>query len=128
MKTEDFEYYYLADVTYVHDGDSIFVKRDKGFKDYTEDFRIRLKDVYCPEITGIEKQLGFYVRDRLAEKVFGKRVVCHSYKYKRTFERYVAIVYVDGVNISEWLIEQGYGTRYKKDLPAFKKSFKLHLV
>jgi endonuclease YncB( thermonuclease family) len=91
-----------AQVTNVHDGDTITVTLDQGFGDLKEGMRLRLNGVYAPELSqpgGLETKR--FVEDwlaRYANAALRFPFVVTSVRTPRsdkevtTLERYVAIV------------------------------------
>lgn len=103
----------------IYDGDTLTVEVDLGF-DVTMKRRLRLYGIDTFELRGSERKRGLRARDWLREKVLGKEVIFRSVRtssgrYTGSFGRYLAVLYVDGLNapgfknINRWLIEEGHG-------------------
>jgi len=98
-------YTYKAKIIKVYDGDTVTAQIDLGFNmTFTEPLRILRID--APEVRGEEKEAGKFSRDRLRELVLGKEVTIKTRKDKKgKYGRYLAEVYIEGVNVSDWLVE-----------------------
>lgn len=102
-------YNYKAKCTYVVDGDTVDLEIDAGFKMTTVQ-RIRFLGINTPE----RGQEGYaeaknYVVDRLKDK----EVIVETYKTD-VFGRYLGVIYLDGVNINEEILEKGLAKVYKR--------------
>ena len=97
-------YYYKAFVTDVYDGDTITCKIDLGFKINAYKQKIRLYGIDTPELRGEERERGLYYRDKLREKILNKDIILKTIKDKRgKYGRILGIIYLDDLNINEWL-------------------------
>lgn len=102
-------YTYKAFVTDVYDGDTITVTIDCGFGLRMEKQKIRLFGINTPEVRGDEKEFGKKVRDLMRERILQKDIILKTIKDKKgKYGRYLGIVYVDGVNINDWLVHNNY--------------------
>ena len=100
---------YNAFVTGVYDGDTITVTIDCGFGLRMEKQKIRLFGIDTPEMRGDEKVEGKHVRDILREKILSKDIVLKTIKDKKgKYGRYLGVVYVENVNMNEWLVQNGH--------------------
>ena len=100
-------YTYKFEVTKVVDGDTIYGNADLGFniKMYV---KLRLARVNTPEIRGEEKEQGLISKaevKRLCDEL-GDKVVINTTK-KGKYGRWIAEVLIDGVNLSDHLVEAG---------------------
>jgi len=100
---------YNAFVSDIYDGDTITVTIDCGFGLRMEKQKIRLYEINTPEVRGEEKEEGKKVRDILREKILEKNIVLKTIKDRKgKYGRYLGIVFFEGVNINEWLVENGH--------------------
>ncbi len=105
-------YHYKAFVKDVYDGDTITAVVDLGFLHYQE-MKLRLYGIDTPELRGPERPQGLIVRDILREMILEKDVEIHTYKDKQgKYGRYLATIMLDGVNVNEWLVDNGHATVY----------------
>jgi micrococcal nuclease len=111
---EDSLYIYRANVVDVYDGDTITVDVDLGFYIWLHKQQFQLHGINAPEVTGIEKAKGDKARDFLRDKILGKQVIIQSIKntkeeeQKEKYGEFLAIVWLDGVNLNDLLIKEGY--------------------
>jgi micrococcal nuclease len=106
-------FYYNATVESVYDGDTITCTIDCGFNMFMKKQKIRLTGIDTAEIRGDTREEGIIVRDIVRKKILGKQVVLKTEKDRKgKYGRYIATVYLDGCDINQWLIEQGYATVY----------------
>ena len=99
----------------VYDGDTITIA---GKLPYPESpvYRIpvRLNGIDTPEIKGQtqkEKDLAKQIRNTLHDKIFDKMVELKNTSSEK-YGRLLADVYLDGISINEWLIDQGFAVKY----------------
>ena len=59
----------------------------------------------------LEKDFGYKVRDKLREKILGKVVYAACDKFDK-YGRLLVNIYIDGVDISKWLIDNEYAFKY----------------
>ena len=105
-------YNYRAYIKDVYDGDTVTAVVDLGFLHYQE-MKLRLYGIDTPEIRGSERPQGLIVRDIVREMILGKNVEIHSYKDKQgKFGRYLATIIVDGLDLNQWLVDNGHATIY----------------
>lgn len=114
MRLGDFEYWYVAIVTEVYDGDSITIKQDMGCFIKREEVKIRLKGINTPELRGDTREAGLIARDALRTLILGKKVVINTYLDRTDkYGRLLGIIYTeDGLNVNQWLIDNGYAVAY----------------
>jgi micrococcal nuclease len=107
-------YTYKANIIDVYDGDTCTAKVDLGFNvDFT--IKLRLLGIDTPELRGEERESGLVVRDLVREKILGKDVVIKTSLDKTgKYGRYLAEIYLDEVNLNEWLLENGHAKPYLK--------------
>ena len=95
---------FIAKIVDVYDGDTITCKIDLGFKINAYKQKIRLYDIDTPELRGEERERGLYYRDKLREKILHKDIILKTIKDKRgKYGRILGIIYIDDLNINEWL-------------------------
>lgn len=105
-------YNYKAHIKAVYDGDTVTAVVDLGFLHYQE-MKLRLYGIDTPELRGEEREEGLKVRDIVREMILDKEVEIHSYKDKQgKYGRYLATIMLDGININQWLVDQGHAKPY----------------
>lgn len=100
----------------VYDGDTItigtFINMEGDEKPYK--FCIRLFGVDTPELRTrdlTEKQAGYFVRDKLREKIDGKIIRLDIVGYDK-YGRILANIYHSDLNLNKWLIDNKYAYEY----------------
>lgn len=107
-------YVYKAKLRSVYDGDTMRVDLDLGCGVWLKNEPIRLFGINAPEIRGKEKVKGIKARDALRGLLEGHSITVKTIKDKKgKYGRYLGIVFVEGVNVNEWLVKQGFAV--KKD-------------
>lgn len=97
-------YTYHARCISVYDGDSITLDVDLGFKFFFRGIKVRLLDVFAPEIRGEERSKGLIVRDYLRDLILNKDIVFVSYSGKTgKYGRYLGTIYQGDRNINALL-------------------------
>jgi micrococcal nuclease len=105
---------YAAEIVKVVDGDTVDVDIDLGFSTWVRNVRLRLNriDAYETSLrsgtTEEQKQLGLAAKALLiktAEEASGIQVTTVG---KGKYGRWIAELVIDGVNISDHLVELGY--------------------
>lgn len=96
----------------VYDADTMTAEIDLGFSiKFTE--KLRLLSIDAWELRGEEREKGLIARDRVRELVLGKEVIINTYKDKKgKYGRYLAVVYIDGVNLNQLLLDEGHAVPY----------------
>lgn len=113
-------YEYKAIVKRIYDGDTIYVDIDLGFGVWLKYQTIRLYEINCPEIRGVNKVAGFAARDILIKWVpIESEILLRTHKdAKEKYGRWLGEIYVLDVvtnqltYINEELIKGGYAVRY----------------
>lgn len=103
-------YYYKAELVRIIDGDTIVVDIDKGFDDWKKNQRIRLLEIDAPEVRTRdleEKARGVAATEHLRSLIKDKELIIHTVTTDG-FGRWLAYVYVDGVDIGLKMIEDGH--------------------
>ncbi len=102
-------YFYKAYVEKVYDGDTITCTIDFGFNLSMKKQKIRLYGINTPELRGAERAAGLVARDQLRDQILHKNVLIKTFKDKKgKYGRYLATIFLDSVNINEWLVQNGY--------------------
>jgi len=105
-------YNYKAFIKAVYDGDTVTAVVDLGFLHYQE-MKLRLMGIDTPELRGEEREQGLIVRDILREKILEKEVEIHTFKDKQgKYGRYLATIIIDGLDINQWLVDEGHARVY----------------
>lgn len=96
-------------VVEVYDGDTVTVE-------FTIKSRVRVIDLWCPEVRGVERPEGLKSKKRMEELVLGREVLVHVPAKKTlgklfSFDRLLAHLYLKDKKVSEQMIEEGFGTK-----------------
>lgn len=103
-------YEYKATVTKVKDGDTLVLDIDVGFSIIYRNQVVRLARINTPETNTIE---GTSVKDIVTKLLVDKVVVIKTTKDKKDkYGRYLAEVYLDNLNINDYLLNNNYATKY----------------
>jgi micrococcal nuclease len=97
---------YKATVLSVYDGDTITCNIQLGFDLYKLD-KVRLSGIDAPEVRGEERMEGLKSRDALRELTLGK-VLTLNYEGKGKYGRTIATLYLDTMNVCDWMVRNGY--------------------
>ncbi len=105
-------YIYRAELERVVDGDTVDMRVDCGFSISTGQ-RLRLYGINTPEVRGAEREAGLaakeYVINRFSE---AEEVVIRTIRDKKgKYGRYLAVIYLDGVDLNEELVQVGHAER-----------------
>jgi len=120
-------YTYRAQLIRVIDGDTVEMAIDMGFKRYSHEI-LRLAGINAPEVVGEGRAAGLRATDALANKLRGRvdialgmpalhkdpppELIVETFKdRKEKYGRYLAVIWADGQNINDWLVEQGHAVR-----------------
>lgn len=106
-------YQYKCFIEKIYDGDTVTKAIiDLGFE-LEVVTKLRLYGIDTPELRGSEKEEGKKSRDRLKELVLNKEVVIETNHDDRgKYGRHLATIYLDGVNVNQQLIEEGFAKSY----------------
>lgn len=102
-------YVYRAEVLSVHDGDTMTVRLDLGFRAALT-IQVRVKNLNCPELS---EPGGIMARDFVRALLpAGAPVVLESFRDRRSFERWVCDVWdADGNLVRNDVITAGHGVQ-----------------
>lgn len=110
------QYEYKAKVISVYDGDTITVDIDLGFFTTLKSQKIRLWGINAPEVRGDEKERGYVSKEHLLKRILNKEVLLQTFKDKKgKYGRWLAVVYLDGIDINRELIDEGLAVINKYD-------------
>lgn len=102
-------------VVKVYDGDTITIaSRFPGLNGPVYRFNVRLNGIDSPEIKGgseHEKDLAKKSRDALSHLILGK-IVCLKNVSTEKYGRILADVYLDNLNVCDWMLEKKYAVKY----------------
>lgn len=84
-------YRYRGKVSRVIDGDTLVVMASMGLDVYHE-VTLRLAGVNTPEITGPDRIAGKAAKVWMTDRVLGRTVYVQTFRDRRSFTRYVAVV------------------------------------
>ena len=105
-------YEYKATIIKVTDGDTVIAEVSLGFRISIE-ITIRLAGINSPELRGAQKLDGIKARDFLRSRILMKSVLIKTYKDKtEKFGRWLADIWLDGVNINQEMITNGHAVAY----------------
>jgi len=108
--------YNVKEIIKIYDGDTITVSISLGFNITTKQ-TFRLANIDTPEIKGDERHDGLisrdWLRERLSKAMENNGIVIKTYKdTKGKYGRYIAEIFVDGVNINKQLLAEGLASVY----------------
>lgn len=106
---------YKAYVVDVYDGDTITCNIDCGFGVHLMKQKIRLFGINAPEMKGAERmQGGIESRNALSNLILHKDIILKTINDKKgKYGRYLGIIYLNDLNINDWLIENNYAKKYE---------------
>ena len=100
-------YEYKATVDRVVDGDTIVCTLDMGFNIFIKE-KFRLAVIDAPETSTPE---GKAVKVLVSDMLTGKAVVLQTAKQDK-YGRWLATVLLAGLNINQWLLDNGHAKLY----------------
>jgi micrococcal nuclease len=105
-------YVYRALLISVYDGDTITVDVDLGYGVWMRGVKIRLSRINTPELRRPTLIAGRASRDHLQELLSNPEIIIKSTK-KGKYGRWLAEVWnVDGVNVNDRMMRDGYAVTY----------------
>lgn len=111
--------YKVKEIVKVYDADTITVIVDLGFNVSVKEV-FRLVGINAPEVRGDEREEGLIARDWLRERVFTAyetdcEIIIKTQKDRKgKYGRWLGELFIDGININEQLIAEGYAVEYMK--------------
>ncbi len=106
----------------VYDGDTVTVVIDLGFNIDFGELTLRLHGIDAPEMRGPEKIEGRKSRDWLRERLVGREFIVQTIRDRKgKYGRYLAIIWVDGVNVNEEMVQLGLAEKKDYDRRRRKK-------
>ena len=107
----------------VYDGDTITIASKLPYKESPiYRFSVRLSGIDCPEIKGRdenERTIAELAKKELSNLIMNKVVILENVKTEK-YGRVLADVYIDNINLSNYMIEKGLAVPYdgtKKAVP-----------
>lgn len=111
--------YKIKEIVKVYDADTITVEMELGFQvSITQTFR--LWGINAPEMKGESREAGTIARDWLRNTLYtafetDKPIIIKTRKdTTEKYGRYLAEIFIDGVNINEQLVTEGFAVEYMK--------------
>ena len=105
-------YEYKATVIKVVDGDTLHLNIDLGFNINYNKQIIRLARINAPELSTTE---GLNIKNIITDLLCNKQVTIKTIKdTKDKYGRYLAEVYLDDLNINDYLLTNEYAVSYLK--------------
>jgi micrococcal nuclease len=107
-------YEYNAIVRSIYDADTIRVDCDLGFNIWSRNEPLRLYGIDAPELRGETLMEARKSRDWLIQQIpIGTKIVIKTYRdRKEKYGRYLATIYVNGRNLNEELVANGFAVPY----------------
>ena len=101
----------LLEKTFSLDIDFGFFVKDKMELKKSAIVTFRLLGINAPESKGPSREVGKKSKDYLDSLLREKNIVVNSYKQDK-YGRWLAELFVDGVNINKLMLESGYAQKY----------------
>ena len=117
-------YTYRATITEVIDGDTVRANVDLGFRIWVNNETFRLYGINAPEtrlggsrkVTEAEKARGLAAKAALAALIEGREVIlCTIRDRQEKYGRYLVRIFLDDLEVNEWLVETGHAVPYLDD-------------
>lgn len=106
-----------ADVLYIYDGDTYFIKLETkllGEDVIFPNIKIRSANLDAPEVRGPEREEGLKTLYRLRELVQSAQETYFCTEMERgNFGRLLGVLFVDGESVEDILIREGLAKKYK---------------
>ena len=113
--SEPFTYRLDIDSITVYDGDTIKCDIDLGFSIILKKQAVRLSGINCPELRTKdkrEKALGYEAKEKLIEILDEASEITLQSLGKGKFGRVISIIYADGYNVNDMMVESGLARPY----------------
>lgn len=108
---DDCLYTYRAGVVEAYDGDTITVDIDLGLHVWVRGEKLRLARINAPEVRGVERENGLLSRDALRSWIVGEDIILRTIRDKKgKYGRYLGEVFLDGENINDRMVTEGFAT------------------
>lgn len=106
--------YKVKEIVKIYDGDTVTVILDLGFN-VTKLEILRFAYIDAPELRGEEHDRGIISRDYVRERMYkAKNITVKTHKdHKGKYGRYIAELFLDGINLNEELVQENLAV-YKK--------------
>ncbi len=99
----------------VYDGDTVTVTIDLGFHIDFGELTLRLYGIDAPEMRGPEKVEGRKSRDWLRARLADREFIVQTIRDRKgKYGRYLAIIWVDGVNVNDEMVQLGLAEKYEE--------------
>lgn len=113
------DFLYPAEVEQVIDGDTIVVDLQLGLGVVLDDQYTRLYGINAWEIKGEEREKGLLAKEYLERRLQEGKVEIEirpewGRNSKGKYGRWLGIIYVDGVNINDELIDREHAVKYEE--------------
>jgi len=124
-------YNYKATLDKVIDGDTVDLIIDLGF-DIKIKQRVRLLGIDTPELRGkteLEKQAALISKEKVEDLLEGKEIFVSSKKEGADkYNRYLAEIFIDDMNINKYLLDNGYAKVYNGEAKSEWSNEELNLI
>jgi micrococcal nuclease len=113
--SKPFTYRISKDTINVYDGDTFKCDIDLGFSIILKKQAIRLSGINCPELRTKdkrEKALGYEAKEKLIEILDEAYEITLQSLGKGKFGRVISIIYADGYNVNDMMVESGLARAY----------------
>lgn len=104
-------YTYRAQVLRVIDGDTVVIRVDVGFRMWAE-MPMRLAFINAPEINTEAGKTARIMLESLLDT--NHPIVVKTYKPIDKYGRYLGTIYVGEIDANQWMIDNGFATRYQE--------------
>ena len=113
--SKPFTYRISKDTINVYDCDTFKCDIDLGFSIILKKQAIRLSGINCPELRTKdkrEKALGYEAKEKLIEILDEAYEITLQSLGKGKFGRVISIIYADGYNVNDMMVESGLARAY----------------
>jgi micrococcal nuclease len=108
-------YIYHAKYIDNYDADTVGLIVDVGFNVNLNE-KFRLLGINAPEIKSQDKEIAIAGRDYLRSLIEGKDLLVKTKRVQEKFGRWLCIIYVDGENINQKMIDAGHAKPFMVDI------------